>query len=495
MSRRADFGRVAIVGSVLLLAARTSPAPAAMMYTYEIDSLVHLSSDIVEADLTRRYKTHDSELIEVKLTRVHKGGLKPGATVTVAGTTFYGKPLRDQFGVEPLAAGDRLVFFLTRFRPGGRDALPADPVIYAPVPSGMKLVDNDRVFGFAQQNNPGPYVAGPENPGLGLDAPPVARFRDRLGDSLREVPVLARLVEAEPDRLDVSKLLELLRVRARPHWHGRDHFRERACGRLAELREPEWLSRALPLAPGYHERTILEYGFGSPKGRAYLLALVRDEREPIVSRLTHAAALHSAGADDPGHVVRLARAARATERHEALCVSLIDGVRSVARWYGAPGHDAATAEYRAALAELRDLYLGQPAEGIQFAIERATAVEHAAYERLGAPCGPFVSILRPVPREQNPRPTPRSLALLYEYHATPAAKGMEARPEVVLVNVRTQRRHVFPTPIRLKGGMGGSGTFGIALPDDVPAGRYRVFLQITDGGRVVSTGHWFVADV
>jgi hypothetical protein len=33
------------------------------------------------------------------------------------------------------------------------------------------------------------------------------------------------------------------------------------------------------------------------------------------------------------------------------------------------------------------------------------------------------------------------------------------------------------------------------LPKDLPAGRYHVFFQLSDEGKVISTGHYLAADL
>ena len=39
------------------------------------------------------------------------------------------------------------------------------------------------------------------------------------------------------------------------------------------------------------------------------------------------------------------------------------------------------------------------------------------------------------------------------------------------------------------------GTISVALPKDLAAGRYHVLFQVTDGDKIISTGHHFAADL
>ncbi|MGH7223883.1 MAG: hypothetical protein ACRELF_11680, partial [Gemmataceae bacterium] len=129
------------------------------LYVYDLDSLVHLSTDVIDAEITRSYQAHDHALIDVKVTLAHKGGLKKGQTVVVADTDLYRKPDKDGLNSQLLAVGDRLVLFLARAKANDFFRVPKDAVIYRPLPGGMRLIQKDRVYDFFQWMNPGPYVA------------------------------------------------------------------------------------------------------------------------------------------------------------------------------------------------------------------------------------------------------------------------------------------------------------------------------------------------
>ena len=83
---------------------------AKMLYVYDLDSLIFLSTDVAEAEITRSY---DINLIDVKITLVHKGGLKKGETVAVH-ADGYRKRKKDDPNAQPLAVGDRLVVSVAR---------------------------------------------------------------------------------------------------------------------------------------------------------------------------------------------------------------------------------------------------------------------------------------------------------------------------------------------------------------------------------------------
>ncbi len=68
-------------------------ARAADLYSYDLDSLVYMSSDIVEAQVVKLGPTHINAWLsrsKLKVTAVHKGKLTPGKTITVALVILYG---------------------------------------------------------------------------------------------------------------------------------------------------------------------------------------------------------------------------------------------------------------------------------------------------------------------------------------------------------------------------------------------------------------------
>ncbi len=180
----------------------------------------------------------------------------------------------------------------------------------------------------------------------------VERFRQQVRDSLRNTQEWARFVEAKPDKLDVPRLLKLLSDRSGEAHGGRDYFSERISMLFAESHDVDVLSRALALAKGNPEASILQRGFGTAKGRDYLLVKVTDEKETMSARLRYAKALHEAGevyrstliniksnscnivgeADEgnSGYLTRIAKAICATSKHEKICGDLIDCLA----WFG-----------------------------------------------------------------------------------------------------------------------------------------------------------------
>jgi len=345
----------------------------------------------------------------------------------------------------------------------------------------------------------------------------IEQFRGKLRDSLRQTAEWARLVEAKQDQLDTARLLKVLAERKVEAYGGRDWFSERICIRFAESHDPALLSRALAVADSYYGISILQRGFGTPQGRDYLLDKVTDAKEPMPARLRHANALANAGATyrvtftditanswrhvgepdegNSGYLTRIAKAARASAKHADLCERLVRGLDNFGQGIVQNKPESLMMDLRGALAVLKELYATQPSEELQFAIEKATAYDPDSYEKLNSSCGSFISILTPADPDKYTKPEKRSLIFEYSYTTVLMNREAEVQPSVVLVHRETQKRHVLPTQLRIRGWSTGGGSHSVVLPEDLPPGKYRVFLQLRDGDKVTSTGHSFDADL
>jgi hypothetical protein len=495
---------------MLLLAGR--PAQARILYVYDLDSLAYMSTRVVEGKIVRRYQANNRDLVDIKVAHVHKGDGKPGETLAVAGIDSYRKgPF---FKNRRLEVGDHLFVFLG----------PKNNAFPFPVPSGVRLVQGDDVLGFSQPMNPGLYVS--DQPAAGPGTKPLALkpFRRRLRASVAAMDKLAITLAAQKEIPNGPWLLKLLGERSRdagprPHEHGvRDHIAELACQYLAGLHDPALLAQALPLAFAYDHGQILCRGFGTPKGRDFLLARVTDEKEPLAARLRFARSLGEAGAvyritftgitanswshegkadrGNSGYLTRIARAAHDCRRHQELCLALVRCLDRFAQGIVQGGEAEVRADLGKALAELKRLYDTGASEEVRYAVEVATAHgDRKAYDLLKSPCGALLSILRPADAKKYTKPEVRSLLFEYSYDAAPLPAGDAVKPSVVLLHVKSGKRHVLPSSVTCRGHSAGGGSGVVPLPKDLPAGRYRVFFEVTEGGRVVSTGHHFETDL
>lgn len=484
---------------------------------YDLDSLVYLSTEVAEAEVIRSHEAHAVQLIDVRVSFTHKGRFKKGQVVSVAHTEVYRKLKKGTANPEPLAAGDRLALFLVRAQPSEFVRIPADAVISEPLSGGLRLVSGGRVTAFSRWESPGPLVAHvPSDPAVARPLT-LKQFRERVRLSLSETTVWARLIDAPPAELDVPRFLKLLAERSRQATGARDYFTERICLRLAESHNTELLSRALALATAYDDAAILQRGFGTPEGRDYLLTKVNDARETMPARLRYADALANAGTvyrstfsamdvqswresggpdgGNSGYLTRIARAARDQGTHKELCGRLIRCLDYFGQGIVQKKPEPLMEDLRGALAVLKELYETKPSEELQFAVEQAAVHDRESYEKLKSPCGEFVSILRPADPARYTKSDQRGLIFEYEYATTLMSQDVEVRPSVALVHEETNQRYVLPTQLRIRGWSTGGGSGYVVLPGDLPAGKYRVYLQVHDGDKVISTGHHFLADL
>ena len=273
----------------------------------------------------------------------------------------------------------------------------------------------------------------------------------------------------------------------------------------------------MPLAKGHHEVSILRRGFGTPHGRDYLLAKVTDTKEPIANRERYADVLHEVGpvyrstftdisanshrpvgeADEgnSGYLTRIAKAARDNAKHGGPCVSLIRCLGHFGQGNVQNKPTPLMVDLNGAFPFLKELYDSKPSQNLQFDIEKVTAWDQGYYEKLKSPRGNFISIVQSAGARRSLDPEKRELFFQYDYSTHLLSRDAEVRPSLVLVHQGTQKRYVLPSQLKFQGRSTGGGSNSVELPKDLPAGRYHVFFQLSDGDKVISTGHYSAADL
>ena len=514
--------RLALVLAILALPMTLQPAGAKNLYVYDLDSLAFMSPEIVEAEVVKRYEANKIDLIDVKVTAVHKGAFKVGQTLAVGDTDIYRKD--DLHSVEHFAVGDKLILFLYRARASTFFPIPEDAEIYMPAPSGVRLVDGDNVLGFSQWMNPGPYNL--DRPGPKNKPPTPKVFRQKVSESVRYADKLKGELDKKTGEKDAAWFLELLEKRSKveilDRFSGRDYLSEIACANLANGHDPEVLGKALPLAKAYHGRHMLACGFGTPKGRDFLLKQVSDEKLPMERRIQFARFIGKAGAvyrstiteittnssrtvgeedeGNSGYFKRIRKAAYDNRQHEALCQALLHTLDWLGRGHSQRKDSQVFIDLYAALGELKPLYDdAKVSEAIRYTVELATVGgdgDGPAYARLKSACGPMLSLLQ-APARPEMYTKPKEPSLLFEYDYCSLSKDREAqfKPSVVLVHQASGQRYVLPTEVTCHGFARGGGSGVVALPKDLRPGRYRVFFEFQVDGKVISTGHHFETDL
>jgi len=485
------------------------------LYTYDLDSLVHMSSDIVEAKLVRNYKEKNLELTEARVISVYKGKSAKGQSISLVAMDFYRAPAADGFNTAPLKEGIEVFLFLAKAHSTFDYDIPKDAEIYCTVPSGLKWVKDNGVMGFRQYSNPGPYEL--EKTLFGGDDfhPTAAEFGVLIGMSLRKTDLWAKRFAAEPSSKDREWLLQLLYQRPRDlDFFDRDHFAELASSRLANLHDPktlEWVLRNFRISRQCFG--ILYQGFGNPEGRDFLLQKIGDEKEPMENRVQYARALREAGpvyqsvvtsrgADSPrtsgratdgngNYLTRLAKLASDTAKEEKLCLALLQGISIVDKT-----NPEMVKDKDGAVNVLSQLHAQTQSEDIRFQIENMlSGFGGEAYEKLDQKCGLILSILKEGASGRIGKNKERVLPIEYTITVLEAQKVNQIF--VVFLNLANHQKTKAPfaEPQVMAEGNSGSGSRSIRIPQDLPRGSYRVYLEFDQDDQVVSVGHSFVTDL
>ena len=218
-------------------------------YTYDLESLVDMSPQIVEGQLGGEHRINNVTVRQFKISTVHKGNLKAGQSIDVAALDFYSVSSNSFWGNDKLKEGDKLFLFFDRAKKTFLYDIPDDAEIYWSAPSGIRLIVGEKALNFFQYNNPGPYVAVLGGAATNTAIPTVTKFREQIQESIQRMGKWKPLLEREATVQDVPALLQILRERnqadSRPHGvFGRDQVTEKACNRLVALHDISALTNA-----------------------------------------------------------------------------------------------------------------------------------------------------------------------------------------------------------------------------------------------------------
>lgn len=514
MKRFAPSSSIRLVFLLCGAALCVGRARAANLYSYDLDSLVYMSSQIVEADIVGHGAVKGYPVVRAKVTAVHKGAFTVGQTISLTALDFFRipQPAAQSLGqTKGLGVAAHVVLFLVKAEEAFLWNIPKQAAIYWPVASGVKLVQDNKVLDFVQFNNPGPYEAvTPEAFPKGR-FPSVNDFRVQVRNSITRMNALKAKFALPPDAKDTSWLLELLRADKRGTGiFGRDHLAELACERLAKLGDPAVLTNALLLKADWFDTMSLASGLNTARGRDLLLRRIANPQEAKANRLRFADVLQeivihlpngpSSGADDAKFLARVAQLARQQRTDPALCAALLEGLG--ASWSSSDsGNDLKTrALWGQALNILAQLHAEASSALLRFKIESLTA--HAGlkvFRHLYPQTGPVLSLLQPADPTQYARPKGRSVLIEYQVE-TLEGNAQGWTPIVMLLNRQTGASYALPSrafaPIEANfrqqpSSMNGSDE--IAIPRSVPAGIYLIRYGFKRQGKVISTGHGFEA--
>lgn len=260
------------------------------LYTYDLDSLVDMSPQIVEGQLGGEHRTNNVTAWRFRISAVHKGSLKAGQSIDVTALDFYRVSSNSFWGNEKLKKGDRLFLFFDRAKKTFLYDIPVDAEIYWPAPSGVRLIIGEKALGFSQYNNPGPYLAILQGAATNTAIPTVAKLREQIRESIPRTEKLRPLLEREATPRDIPALLQILRERSktanRLGFFGRDQFTEKVCNHLVALHDIPALTNALEINDKLS--WALAGGFDSVAGRQFLWSRIADEEHRLETRINWA---------------------------------------------------------------------------------------------------------------------------------------------------------------------------------------------------------------
>jgi hypothetical protein len=460
--------------------------------TYDLESLVDMSPQIVEGQLGGEHRTNNVTVWQFKISTVHKGNLKAAQSIDVTALDFYAVSSNSFWGNDKLKEGDRLFLFFDRARKTFIYDIPESAEIYWPAPSGLRLIVGGKALEFFQYNNPGPYLVILAGAATNTVIPTVTKFREQIREGISRMEKWKPLLEREATAQDIPALLQILRERtrtdSRPHgFFGRDLVTEKVCNRLVALHDISALTNAMEI--NNQASWGLSGGFDSLTGRQFLWSKIADEKQPIETRIKWASFLQKAGEGNPEEhqLKRIAELAVRPGQDPKLQATLFDNLRELQNWWrfthADNSPDAAT---QSGINE---------AASILKSFSEKTDSEEAKY-KIDLIFGEFkgekegiISILKFGNYDASAR------RLNYHYDIL-VWKGTNLTVEIIFADVITGKKWNLPVSLnaKLTDHSQSGGIKDVTLPKDLPSGRYQVFYEFLQEGKVVSTSRHFETD-
>lgn len=318
------FRKLFVFPLLAFLAFLPCPGFAALIYTYDLDSLCYMSTDVVEATLLRRHTSGQEEW-------------KDTFTATVAASIAGQYHVGDKIGLldltlyDPAASGQRCILFIAR-KQFYIHLQPSE--VIAPEVTDMLLIDRrHHVRRYFQWMNPGGLLAegfspfppihlelvpkhkrshdahwrktvtlvsgtGPEDDSSEQSYPADTKECEIIALKWAAINQLRPLLSHDPHAADVSALLDLLRHRPgdRPRYSPEfsDSIALTICSRLADLNDPAAALDALSTQQGEKAGWLsgLETEpFETAASLAYARSVAQDTRQPKARRAAAAEVL------------------------------------------------------------------------------------------------------------------------------------------------------------------------------------------------------------
>lgn len=485
--------RVTLLGTIIVVFAACGVARAAIAYSYDLDSLTYMSTDIVRATIVED---------GVRVEQVYNGKSAKGDVLRFDLSAYRKPPKDDDPNTLRLVVGDELVLFFDKTHRVN------DTGDQWPVSSGVKLIHDGKVFSAVQWDNPGPYVLDcrPENVKNGVS---LKQFESDLNASVKSAAAFQQKLSTPPATKDIPWLLEAMKDRSTitGGWGSRDHIGELLSVRLANLHDYDATDQAISVFPHADERVrTLLAGYGTPKGRDYMLKIIGDAKQPMKKRILYADGLWNIGTeyhrslevggsitgdigkDNGDFLKRIAQLTADNAADEPLCLAILRSLKTCASEVTQSKSKVLTADLTAALGVVGKQYKTS-SQHVKFAIELvALRADSDAYKKLESPCGDVPFFLSPPSTRYTPSATPR---LIFEYEYATATQDM-SKLSYFIVLERLDGPERFEIPWKSKGwmvgvssanGSSGRGSGAVDLPKDVPTGKYKVYVRMKSGDK------------
>jgi hypothetical protein len=458
-------------------------------YTYDIDSLVYMSPHIVEGKLGAEYRTNNVMVSDFKISAIHEGNLKVGQTIQVTALDFYSVADKGFRGGRKLRSGDQFLLFGDRAKNTFLYDIPEDAEIYWPAPSGVWLIVGEKALDFWQESNPGPYVAVLDSAATNTAIPTVVELQMQIRRSLKRVEKWRPLMERDATANDIPALLDILRVEKEiGRYVAPGSITAKVCSHLVALHDVSALTNALNINDKLS--WALGGGFDTPLGRSFLWSKFADEKQSIEERVKWANILQKAGEGYPEEhqLKRIAEYATRTKVDQRLQAILLDSLQQLQNWWRfthvGNGPDATIQSgVDEATSVLKSFYQKTDSEELKYKIDLILAEFNGEKEGI-------ISILRFGNYDAGAR------RLNYHYDIL-VWKGTNLTTQIAFQNVTTEQKWNVPANLNVKltDHEQSGGIKDIILPKDLPDGRYRVFIEFLQEGKVVSVSHSFETDL
>jgi hypothetical protein len=505
---------------LLALLLLTTTAHAFNTPTYDLDSLVYLSSDIVETtvDAIQPVPGNPGDLrAQVTVTRVAAGAHHVHEVLTVTDVPFYVVRSPDQRNVQRITPGARVWLFLQPPPVPLNPANPLPPGNEQPVLSGVHLIDDSRVITPFQSGNPGPFLFVLPSPG----GPTEEQFRAQLADSIARMADLRDRLKKPPAPTDVQWLVPALR--ARPVTDGifrDDALAKPLADRLAGLNDPAAFLEIVDAPIGARAGALLATAMQQRATRAYFAAHLADLQIPLTRRLRLLDTLQRGGPDinrsttltvedlhaldagiDPslpenGHYLQhLAETAASPAAEPQLARAILRTLRAFSTGPLASAAPPVHADLLRAVHALEPLYRRADDPETLFLIELLANQFNIAQQH-HIPVSPIIGFTRQTPPDPQHPLAPGDLAITLDLFTPAPLPDAAFTFELVLrpaagPDIRLPLRGdplVFPPGQPYTAGL---RTETVPLPASLPPGQYHLFTRISRHKRLVTETRGF----